>query len=86
MLDINALAEPKAAEASLWAIFIITVTTGCSTSFFHGTLQSLFHDLQLRYWEQVRKVLLEFIYPVSFLDDPCKDFYQSLLQMQIALS
>jgi len=85
LLDVGALAEPKAAEASLWAVFMISVTTGATANFFRATLQELIHDLQLRCWEQVRKVLLDFIYPVSFLDEPCKTFYYGLRQMQIAL-
>lgn len=85
LLDLTALAEPKAAEASLWAVFMISVTTGSSTNFFHSTLHGLFQDLQLRYWEQVRNILLEFIYPVSFLDELCKTFYQGLCQMQVVM-
>ncbi|KAK5135428.1 hypothetical protein LTR08_005216 [Meristemomyces frigidus] len=84
LLDRNALTEPKSAEASLWAVFIISVTTGATANFFHQSLHSLLYDLQLQYWEQVRKVLLDFIYPVSFLDEPCKHFYDSLQTLQLA--
>ncbi|TKA23885.1 hypothetical protein B0A50_07020 [Salinomyces thailandicus] len=84
LLDQEALAEPKSAEASLWAVFIISVTTGATANFFHRSLYGLLRDLQLRYWEQVRRVLLDFIYPVSFLDEPCKHFYDSVLKMQVA--
>lgn len=41
----------------------------------------LTHSSRNRYWEQVRKVLLDFIYPVSFLDEPCKTFYQHLREI-----
>ena len=78
LLDQNALSEPKSAEASLWAVFIISVTTGSTADFFHRLLQSLFEDLQLQYWSQVRNILLDFIYPVSFLDEPCKSFFQKI--------
>ncbi|EMD00373.1 hypothetical protein BAUCODRAFT_162229 [Baudoinia panamericana UAMH 10762] len=84
LLDQRALSEPKAAEASLWAVFMITVTTGSTATFFHQQLFNLLQDLQLQYWEQVRKVLLDFIYPVSFLDEPCKVFYDSLRQAAVA--
>jgi hypothetical protein len=84
LLDPSPLAEPKAAEASLWAVFIISVTTGATEDFFHQQLHGLLQDLQLRYWEQVRKVLLDFIYPVSFLDERCKLFYDNLHQAQVA--
>jgi hypothetical protein len=82
MLDKAALDEPKSAEASLWAVFIIIVTTGATANFFHNQLQGLLRDLQLQYWSEVRKVLLDFIYPVSFLDAPCKSFYESLQSIQ----
>ncbi|RMY48416.1 hypothetical protein D0865_08092 [Hortaea werneckii] len=52
-LDHSALEEPKSAEASLWAVFIISVTTGATAGFFHRSLNSLLHDLQLSYWEQI---------------------------------
>lgn len=81
-LDQAPLHEPKAAEASLWAVFIISVTTGASVEFFYQRLHALLQDLQLEYWEQVRKVLLDFTYPVSFLDEPCKAFYNHLNCMQ----
>lgn len=84
LLDPQALAEPKSAEASLWAVFIISVTTGATANFFHHALYRLLRDLQLRYWEQVRKVLLDFIYPVSFLDEPCKHFYNNLRDLRVA--
>ncbi|KAK5173906.1 uncharacterized protein LTR77_002587 [Saxophila tyrrhenica] len=83
LLDLNALAEPKSAEASLWAVFIISVTTGATANYFHQLLQGLFQDLQLRSWFQVRNILLDFIYPVSFLDEPCKSYFDSLQSMQI---
>ncbi|KAK3713061.1 hypothetical protein LTR37_008746 [Vermiconidia calcicola] len=83
LLDQNALAEPKSAEASLWAVFIISVTTGATTSFFHQLLRGLCEDLQLRYWSQVRQILLDFIYPVSFLDEPCKSFFEKFQRLQI---
>ena len=85
MLDKTALDEPKSAEASLWVMFMITVTTGATATFFQQQVLALLRDLQLSYWEQVRKVLLDFIYPVSFLDAPCKTFYESLHQAQVAV-
>lgn len=85
-LDQAPLQEPKAAEASLWAVFIISVTTGASVEFFDQRLHALLRDLQLEYWEQVRKVLLDFTYPVSFLDEPCKAFYNHLNRIQSAVS
>jgi thiamine transporter ThiT len=81
-----ALAEPKSAEASLWAVFIISVTTGATAGFFHQLLQGLFQDLQLRSWFQVRNILLDFIYPVSFLDEPCKSYFDSLQPMQVGVA
>jgi hypothetical protein len=85
LLDQNALTEPKSAEASLWAVFIISVTTGATANFFHQLLHSLLQDLQLRSWMQVRQVLLDFIYPVSFLDGPCKTYYNNLQSLQIGV-
>ncbi|KAK5111020.1 hypothetical protein LTR62_005395 [Meristemomyces frigidus] len=85
MLDKRALDEPKSAEASLWLMIMLTVTTGATATFFHSQILSLLRDLQLRYWEQVRKVLLDFIYPVSFLEAPCRSFYESLLRVQSAV-
>ena len=81
LLDQQALADSRSAEASLWAVFIISVTTGTQDSmgnFFHRLLQGLFQDLQLQYWDQVRRILLDFIYPVSFLDEPCKAFWEKV--------
>lgn len=78
VLDQAALQEPKSAEAALWSCFIISVTCGSTVDFFRQLLSSLIQDLQLRYWEQVRNVLLEFIYPGSFLDEPCRRFYEDL--------
>lgn len=83
VLDQNVLKEPKSAEAALWAIFIISVTCGSTVAFYQQLLWGLMQDLQLQYWEQVRKVLLDFIYPGSFLDEPCKKFYDSLRDGQI---
>ena len=82
MLDQTPLGEPKSAEASLWAVFVISVTTGATASFFQLPLRTLLQDLQLGCWEQVRRVLLDFIYPVSFLDEPCEQFYNSICHMQ----
>ena len=78
LLDQGPLIDGKAAEASLWAMFIISVTTGATAQFFSHHLLGLFRDLQLTMWEQVRRVLLDFIYPASSLDEPCKSFYQTL--------
>lgn len=81
LLDQQALADSRSAEASLWAVFIISVTTGTQDStgnFFHHLLQGLFQDLQLQYWADVRKILLDFIYPVSFLDEPCRAFWEKV--------
>ena len=78
LLDQGALAEPKSAEASVWAIFIINVTTGSTAKFYHDLLYRLLQDLGLRYWSDVRNTLLNFIYPVSFLDAPCKSFFENL--------
>lgn len=86
LLDQNALSEPKSAEASLWAVFIISVTTNSTTNFFHQILQGLFQDLQLQYWPQVRSVLLEFIYPGYFLDEPCRSFYEKLQPLQVGVT
>lgn len=86
LLDQSVLTEQKSAEASLWAVFIISVTTGSTASFFHQLLHGLFQDLNLRYWSQVRNILLEFIYPVSFLDAPCKSFFENLQQLQIGVT
>lgn len=90
MLDQNALSplmEPHTAPASLWAVFIISVTTGASATagLFHDLLRQLFEFLDLRRWEQVRGVLLDFIYPVSFLDQPCKEFWLKLCEMRVGL-
>lgn len=85
LLDPTALDEPKSAEASLWAVFMITVTTGATATYFHPQLHGIMQYLQLRAWEQVRKVLLDFIYPVSFLDEPCRSFYHSLQPSQMGV-
>ncbi|WPG98482.1 Hypothetical protein R9X50_00127300 [Acrodontium crateriforme] len=78
LLDQTPLIDMKSAEASLWAMFIITVTTGATAQFFSDQIIHLFRDLKLTMWEQVRSVLLAFIYPASFLDEPCKSFYQTI--------
>lgn len=78
VLDQAALKEPKSAEAALWAVFIISVTCGSTVTFFHHLLYGLLNDLRLLTWESVRNVLLDFIYPGSFLDEPCKRFYHRL--------
>lgn len=78
VLDQDALKEPKSAEAALWAVFVISVTCGSTVKFFHQLLYNLCHDLQLFYWEQVRHVLLGFIYPGSFLDEPCRTLWYTL--------
>lgn len=85
LLDQGSLAEPKSADASLWAIFIINVTTGSTTQFFHHLLLQLLQDLGLQYWADVRSTLLNFIYPVSFLDEPCKMFFEGLQPLQAAM-
>lgn len=87
MMDQGALAEPKTAQASLWAVFIISVTTGvgAATSIFHQLLHNLFQDLGVQVWEHVRSILLEFIFPVSFLDEPCKHFFNGLQDLRIGL-
>lgn len=85
MMDQGALSEPKTAQASLWAVFIISVTTGAgaAASIFHQLLHTLFQDLNVRVWEHVRSILLEFIFPVSFLDEPCRHFFDSLQSLRI---
>ncbi|KXT04290.1 hypothetical protein AC578_7962 [Pseudocercospora eumusae] len=85
-LDQDALKEPKSAEAALWAVFIICVTCGSTITFFHRVLYDLMASLQLQYWEQVRNVLLDFIYPGSFLDEPCRAFYHKLQAGQPPIS
>lgn len=87
MMDQVALTEPKTAQASLWAVFIISVTTGAgaATSIFHQLLHTLFQDLNVRVWEHVRSILLEFIFPVSFLDEPCRNFFDGLQSLRIGL-
>ena len=86
LLDQGALTEPKSAEASLWAVFIISVTTGSTAEYFHQLLRSLLHDLQLQVWSQVRNILLDFIYPVSFLDEPCKLFFDNFQGLRIGVA
>ncbi|EME48571.1 hypothetical protein DOTSEDRAFT_67574 [Dothistroma septosporum NZE10] len=86
VLDQDVLKEPKSAEAALWAIFVISVTCGSTMTFYHQLLGGLMQDLQLQYWEQVRNVLIDFIYPGSFLDAPCKQFYDSLKSVQAGQS
>ena len=85
MMDQGALAEPKTAQASIWAIMIISVTTGAGSaaSIFHQLLHTLFQDLGVQAWEHVRSILLDFIFPVSFLDEPCKRFFQGLQDLRI---
>lgn len=83
VLDQNALKEPKTAEAALWCVLIISVTCGGPISFFREILSSLLRDLQLQYWDEVRRVLLDFIYPGSFLDEPCKQFFELLQSGEI---
>ena len=88
LLDQKVLTDSQSAEASLWAVFVISVTTGPATTtadFFHQLLQGLCQDLQLQYWSQVRKVLLDFIYPVSFLDEPCKAFWDKMQGFQVGV-
>lgn len=84
-MDQGALSEPKTAQASLWAVFIISVTTGAgaAASIFHQLLHTLFQDLNVQIWEHVRGILLEFIFPVSFLDEPCKNFFHGLQDLRI---
>jgi len=87
MMDQGALTEPKTAQASIWAIIIISVTTGAGAAakIFHQLLHNLFQDLNVKAWEHVRSILLEFIFPVSFLDEPCKRFFHGLQDLHIGL-
>lgn len=87
MMDQGVLAEPKTAQASIWAIMIISVTTGAgaAASVFHQVLHTLFQDLNVQAWEHVRSILLDFIFPVSFLDEPCKRFFHGLQDLRIGL-
>lgn len=87
MMDQAALTEPKTAQASIWAIIIISVTTGAgaAASIFHQLLYTLFQDLNVQAWEHVRSILLEFIFPVSFLDEPCKRFFHNLQDLRNGL-
>lgn len=87
MMDQGALTEPKTAQASIWAIIIISVTTGAGAAakIFHQLLHTLFQDLNVQAWEHVRSILLEFIFPVSFLDEPCKRFFHGLQDLRIGL-
>ncbi|KAM3419417.1 hypothetical protein BST61_g5345 [Cercospora zeina] len=78
VLDHAALKDQKSAEAALWAVFVISVTCGSTATFYHQLLHGLMHDLQLAHWSQVRNVLLDFIYPGSFIDAPMHLFYQQL--------
>nr|POE56223.1 hypothetical protein CFP56_69176 [Quercus suber] len=82
LLDRQCLDDEKSAEVALWAMFIIGVTTGGRATYVSQRLHTLLAQLQLRYWDAVRRVLLEFIYPVSFLDQPCEDFYRTLYHVQ----
>jgi hypothetical protein len=83
-LDQNALREPKSPEAALWAVFIISVTCGSTVEFFAGVMREMLEEMQLRRWEEVRNVLINFIYPGSFLEAPCKQFYHQLQSAQAA--
>lgn len=87
MMDQAALTEPKTAQASLWAIIIISVTTGigATADFFHTLLHNLLRDLNISMWEQVRTMLLDYIYPVSLLDEPCKRFFHGFQNLRIGL-
>lgn len=78
VLDQEVLKDQKSAEAALWAIFVISVTCGSTLQLFHRVLRALMQDLQLVQWNQVRNVLLDFIYPGSFIDAPMQQFYQKL--------
>jgi len=82
-----ALREPKTAQVALWAIFIISVTTGADVTrrLFHSVLHSILSDLNLSAWNDVRVTLLEFIFPVSFLDEPCQRFLSELQELRIGL-
>jgi len=87
MMDQGVLTEPKTAQASIWAIIIISVTTGAGAAakIFHQLLHTLFQDLNVQAWEHVRSILLEFIFPVSYLDEPCKRFFHGLQDLRIGL-
>lgn len=85
-MDQEALKDAKsveAAEAALWAMFIISVTCG-SAAFFSKLMLGLLNDLRLASWAEVRSVLINFNYPVMTLDHHCKEFYDRLLAGQIA--
>lgn len=86
-MDQAALTEPKTAQVSLWAIFIISVTTGADATarLFHTVLHNILSDLNLKAWNDVRTTLLEFIFPVSFLDEPCRRFLSGLHELRIGL-
>ena len=87
-MDQAALKEPKTAQVSLWAIFIISVCTGADATvrLFHSVLHSILSDLNLSAWDDVRTTLLEFVFPVSFLDEPCKSFLKGLHDLRIGLT
>lgn len=80
-LDQEVFKDADAAEAALWAVFIITVTCGCA-AFFNQQILDLMHDLRLACWGDVRSVLVNYNYPVTTLDQPCRDFYERLLAGQ----
>ena len=79
-LDPSPLRDPNAAEAAIWVMFIISVTCAPQANGFRELLRYLLDQHQIRYWENVRHLLSNFIYPASFLDVPCKQFYDSLYQ------
>lgn len=83
VLDQNALKDAKSAEAALWAVFIISVTSGYVASF-SQLIFGLLEDLQLRHWGEVRNVLINFLYPGASLDGPCKQFYNDLIDGKLA--
>ncbi|KAK6441943.1 hypothetical protein LTR95_001831 [Oleoguttula sp. CCFEE 5521] len=80
IIDQRSLRDPNALRASLWCVVVICVTTRgtAEPSIFYGVVGDLLRDLNISSWEQLRAMLLDFIYPGTTLDEPTRRFYDEI--------
>ena len=77
-LNSEPLLERHVAEAALWAVFMIVVTTGAPLGGCPTTSLVLLERLQLGSWAVLREMLLGFVFPVSFMDLHCQALYDTI--------
>jgi hypothetical protein len=77
-LDPGDLQNPSTAQVLLWAGTIISLTCGALPAPLNPLLRLLCEYLELKSWEALRHLLSIFIYPASFLDASCRQFFEDV--------